>query len=91
MNNFSKKRMDEVAVLKSGTTFLKEQELEEGELLYCKISDMNLEGNEKYINKAITVVNTDISSVSNSFISVEDTSDFITGRRILNRTGKNGQ
>lgn len=60
MNNFSKKRMDEVAVLKSGTTFLKEQELEEGELLYCKISDMNLEGNEKYIITSKTYVSKEI-------------------------------
>lgn len=46
------------------------------------------EGNEKYINKAITVVNTDISSVSNSFISVEDTSDFIAGEYIVINTNE---
>ena len=46
---YPKKRMDEVATLKSGTTFDKEYELQNGDLLYCKVSDMNLEGNEKYM------------------------------------------
>ena len=50
------KRIDEVATLKSGTTFSKEYELENGELLYCKISDMNLQGNEKYMRSSKTYV-----------------------------------
>lgn len=40
-------------------------------------------GNEKCLNKAVTVVSTDMSSVSNSFIAVEDTSSFIAGEYIV--------
>ena len=43
-------------------------------------------GDEKYIKEAITVINTDMSSVSNSYISVEDTSDFIAGEYIVVNT-----
>ena len=45
-------------------------------------------GHEKYIKNAITVTNTDMSSVSNSFISVEDTSDFIAGEYIVINTNE---
>ena len=50
------KRMDEVCTLKSGTTFDKSLELRNGEMLYCKVSDMNLEGNEKYMFLSKTYV-----------------------------------
>ena len=53
---YPKKKMDEVATLKSGTTFDKEYELQSGDLLYCKVSDMNLEGNEKYMFSSKTYV-----------------------------------
>ena len=53
---YIKKRIDEVATLKSGTTFSKEYELENGDLLYCKVSDMNLQGNEKYMRSSKTYV-----------------------------------
>lgn len=46
------------------------------------------EGDEKYINKVITIINTDMSSASNSFISVEDTSDLIAGEYIVINTNE---
>lgn len=45
-------------------------------------------GNEKYLKDAITVVSTDMSSVSNSFIAVEDTSEFIAGEYIVINTNE---
>ena len=57
---YPKKRMDEVATLKSGTTFDKEYELQNGDLLYCKVSDMNLEGNEKYMLSSKTYVSKEV-------------------------------
>ena len=57
---YPKERIDKVAILKSGTTFSKEEELENGELLYCKVSDMNLKGNEKYIVSSKMFVNEDV-------------------------------
>ena len=57
---YPKKRMDEVAILKSGTTFNKEYELQNGDLLYCKVSDMNLQGNEKYMISSKTYVTKDV-------------------------------
>lgn len=45
-------------------------------------------GNEKYLKDAITVISTDMSSVSNSFISVEDTSEFIAGEYIVINTNE---
>lgn len=43
-------------VLKSGTTFSKELEQSFGDILYIKVSDMNLSGNEKYITTSKTFV-----------------------------------
>lgn len=43
-------------VLKSGTTFSKELEQSFGDVLYIKVSDMNLSGNEKYITTSKTFV-----------------------------------
>ena len=48
---YPKKRMDEVAILKSGTTFNKEYELQNGDLLYCKVSDMN--SSKTYVTKDV--------------------------------------
>lgn len=45
-------------------------------------------GNEKYLKDAITVISTDMSSASNSFISVEDTSEFIAGEYIVINTNE---
>lgn len=39
----------EMCKLKSGTTFPADQELEAGDYLYAKVSDMNLPGNEVYM------------------------------------------
>ncbi len=36
-------------ILKSGTTFSKDDELDKGEYIYAKVADMNLQGNEVYI------------------------------------------
>lgn len=36
-------------ILKSGTTFSKDNELDKGEYIYAKVADMNLQGNEVYI------------------------------------------
>lgn len=40
----------EVCTLKSGTTFSKDKELDNGDFQYIKVSDMNIAGNEVYIN-----------------------------------------
>ena len=53
-------RMDEVCTLKNGTTFAKSLELNNGDILYCKISDMNLIGNEKYMTTSKTYVSNEI-------------------------------
>lgn len=58
--NYKIKRIDEVAILKSGVTFNKKFELSEGDLLYCKVSDMNLLENEKYMMKSKTYVSKEI-------------------------------
>ena len=54
------KRMDEVCTLKSGTTFNKSLESNQGDMLYCKVSDMNLNGNEKYMIRSKTYVSNEI-------------------------------
>ena len=41
------------------------------------------EGNEKYIHEVITVTNSDMSTNQTSFITVEDSSDFMTGEYIV--------
>ncbi len=41
--------VSDVCALKSGTTFPPDQEVSKGEILYCKVADMNLPGNEKYM------------------------------------------
>ena len=45
-------------------------------------------GNEKYLKNAITVISTDMSSVSNGYIAVEDTSEFIAGEYIVINTNE---
>ena len=45
-------------------------------------------GNEKYLKDAITVISTDMSSVSNGYIAVEDTSEFIAGEYIVINTNE---
>lgn len=50
------KTIGEFCTLKSGMTFPKEYELSSGDILYCKVSDMNLEGNEKYLITSKTYV-----------------------------------
>lgn len=41
------------------------------------------EGKEKYIHNAITITNTDMSNSQTSYITVEDSSDFIAGEYIV--------
>ena len=48
-------------VLKSGKTFSKELEQSFGDILYIKVSDMNLSGNEKYITTSKTFVSKHIA------------------------------
>lgn len=43
-------------------------------------------GDKKYIKDAITIVNTEMSSTSNNFIAVEDTSEFVAGEYIVINT-----
>ena len=43
------KTVAETCTIKSGTTFPSEAKLSEGEIIYAKVSDMNLPGNEVYI------------------------------------------
>jgi len=60
--DFPLKRIDKVCSLKSGTTFDKRYELTEGTMLYCKVSDMNLIGNEKYLTISKTYVDRNYGS-----------------------------
>jgi type I restriction enzyme S subunit len=53
---FPLKTIGEMCTLKSGTTFDKTEELAYGEIIYIKVSDMNLVGNEKYIVTSKTFV-----------------------------------
>lgn len=50
--DWEEKTLDEVCYLKSGTTISKNLEKKEGDLMYVKIGDMNLLGNEKYITSS---------------------------------------
>jgi type I restriction enzyme S subunit len=43
-------------VLKSGTTFPSQKELSNGDVIYAKVADMNLPGNETYIQTSKTFV-----------------------------------
>lgn len=43
-------------------------------------------GNIKYVKDAVTVVTTEMSALTNSFIAVEDTSEFIAGEYIVVNT-----
>ncbi|MBI2284188.1 MAG: restriction endonuclease subunit S [Bacteroidetes bacterium] len=46
------KKLGDVCVFKSGTTIDSKLEKEEGEIIYAKVGDMNLDGNEDYINRS---------------------------------------
>lgn len=50
--DWKEKTLNEVCDLKSGTTISKNLEKKEGDLIYAKIGDMNLLGNEKYITSS---------------------------------------
>lgn len=49
---WEEKRLVEVCELKSGTTIDAKLEKNSGDIIYAKIGDMNLEGNEVYITKS---------------------------------------
>lgn len=59
-SDYPSKTIGEVCVLRSGTTLDKSFELESGEMLYCKVSDMNLNGNSKYMTVSKTYVSADV-------------------------------
>jgi len=59
-SDFPIRKIEEVCSLKSGTTFDKSSELEFGDILYCKVSDMNLEGNEKFMIRSKTYVSNEV-------------------------------
>ena len=61
--NYPISTIGECCTLKSGTTFKKELELESGDYMYIKVSDMNLPENEKYIRTSKTYVSS--SSIKN--------------------------
>lgn len=56
-NNWIKKNLDDVCVYKSGTTISKDLEKDFGDLLYIKVGDMNLQGNEDCITTSIRYAN----------------------------------
>ena len=57
------KKLGEVCEYKSGTTISNKLEKVEGEILYIKVGDMNLEGNEEFITCSSRYVNiSDINS-----------------------------
>jgi len=49
---WEEKKLGEVCELKSGTTISKSLEKTNGEVLYVKVGDMNMSGNEEYINSS---------------------------------------
>ena len=59
-SDFPIRKIEEVCSLKSGTTFDKSLELEFGDILYCKVSDMNLDGNEKFMIRSKTYVSKEV-------------------------------
>ena len=56
-NDWIKKNLDDVCVYKSGTTISKDLEKDFGDLLYIKVGDMNLQGNEDCITTSTRYVN----------------------------------
>ena len=55
------KTIEQTCTMKSGTTFSKNDELATGEILYIKVSGMNLPGNEKYIKTSLTFVSREVA------------------------------
>jgi len=49
-NGWEIKKIGEVCQFKSGTTISEKLEKKSGEVLYAKVGDMNLPGNETYIS-----------------------------------------
>lgn len=56
-NDWIKKNLDDVCIYKSGTTISKDLEKDFGDLLYIKVGDMNLHGNEDCITTSTRYVN----------------------------------
>ncbi|MBU1900798.1 restriction endonuclease subunit S [Patescibacteria group bacterium] len=67
--NWEEKRLAEVCDLKSGTTIPKSLEKRYGDILYVKVGDMNLNGNEVSINSSSRFVN--LRDISNKQIIPE--------------------
>ena len=63
-SKFPTKKIGDVCVLKSGTTFPKNVEENHGFYIYAKVSDMTLEGNSKYIKNSKKHVSFDIGKKS---------------------------
>ena len=55
-NNWIRDKLKEVTIFKSGKTISKDIEKKVGEVLYVKVGDMNLEGNEYNINNSTRFV-----------------------------------
>jgi len=55
--DWEEKKLGEVCLLKSGTTISKRIEKSAGEILYAKVADMNLKGNEISINNSARFAN----------------------------------
>lgn len=49
-------RFGECFLISSGNSFKKDEELSEGEFIYCKVGDMNLAGNENSITTSSTFI-----------------------------------
>lgn len=60
------KKLQEVCVFKSGTTIDSKLEKSDGEVIYAKVGDMNLEGNEDYITMSSRYV--DLKSIKQNQI-----------------------
>ncbi len=60
------KKLQEVCVFKSGTTIDSKLEKSDGEVIYAKVGDMNLEGNEDYITMSSRYV--DLKSINQNQI-----------------------
>lgn len=67
-SNYPQKKLSEVSIFKSGTTYPVFDEKENGDIPYSKVADMNLEGNEVYMNFSSKYL--DKSVVGNSILPI---------------------
>ena len=61
--NFPIKPLSEISLIKSGSSIPLNRENEGGNIMYIKVSDMNLTGNEKYLQTSTKYVSEDTAKI----------------------------